>query len=430
MGDITYSAKAHIFPHWGMVPGMHAPGGNQRYYYPVVYRLWYGGDQRTQYQPGQNGEADPIVLIDHNGDDSEGFAAGYHAGLGTTANGICSQDVYCNSMDGSGPRIYLRAAPGDSFRDNFRLGVDPLRYDPSRGVALYSNSPYSDGNWIQYGAPLNNLEAGVIYDGLQMKSENGWASSHNTNFTVFRNSILDGGRGVVDSTLEGLVWNSLVVARGTVGLYGKYRIGISQSTILCDTTVPNSQAVTVFNGAGAGFYPWSVNAGGPPFYNNLILGCKIDLAIGSNNFGTPSPPPYSWTDPFYSGGNATDVATPAAPIAIAAWADYPSQNVYPFHSYTFGGYGKTCGPSNTSACTGLNPADVLVNPTPGPNLDATPKINSPIKGAGVKFSFPMVPGDNSGRWWGWLSDFDVNNYAQVPTLTPPTSGFIMGILLK
>src|SRR5258707_11749520 len=120
MGDITYSSKSHIFPHWAMVPGAGAASGNTRYYYDVVYAIWYGGIQRPRYQAGQNGEADPIPIIDHNSDDSENFAVSYHHGLGTPAADRFSQCISCGSEDGSGHRIYFRAAPGDSFRGNLR----------------------------------------------------------------------------------------------------------------------------------------------------------------------------------------------------------------------------------------------------------------------------------------------------------------------
>ncbi len=168
---------------------------------------------------------------------------------------------------------FLRAAPGDSFRDNIRPGIDPLRYDETKGVSLYSNSPNDlQGNWYQPGTPVTALDAAVVYDGLMIKSENGWAVAHNTNHAVILNSIVDGSyNGTIDTTTVGEVIDSLVIVRGRVGVFGKYGVGITGSTIICDSNVPNTMGVIRHIAGGLGNFPWGNTEGGPPFYNNLIL---------------------------------------------------------------------------------------------------------------------------------------------------------------
>ncbi len=434
-GDIIYSSGTHKFQHWIKNFVQQFPDvptqiyADIAFYYDTIYNFWYGGAQRVRYQGGQNNENDPPYLRNHSGSDDEGGAGGFAGTGGLFPVEICRNGSVCGGSNGNLNwnlfRVFLQAAPGDSFRDNIRPGVDPLRYDETKGVSFYSNTAYVDLDWTQVGSPLSVLDQAVIYNGLELKSENSFAAAHNTNHLFIMNSILDGGGagavGTIDSTTVGQVLDSLVIARGQFALFGKYGVGITGSTIICDPTVSNSMGVIRHIGGGLGSFPWSNQQGGPPFYNNLILGCKIDNAVANNTFG-PIPSPYGWTIPFYSGGNATDIVDPTISTIVPAFAGYPSSNARTYGSLTFGGYNNTCGPSNTSPCTGLTASAVVVNPTIGPTLDATLKSNSPVKGAGVNFSFPMVPGDPTGHWWGYYSF--LNGGASTPFLTPPATDIL------
>src|SRR4029077_11088855 len=107
-------------------------------------------------------------------------------------------------------------------------------------------------------------------------------------------------------------------------------MGSPRAPVCSEPSAEKGQAVTVGVGGGAGPWPWGNTAGGPPFYNNVILGCKYDLTISSRGFGADLPSPYGWTSPMMSGGNATDIVNPATPATVAPWKLYPSQNIYPY----------------------------------------------------------------------------------------------------
>ncbi len=434
-GDIIYSSKTHIYPHWhkysGTVfgqPGLSGTYGDLSSYYDVIYNIWYGGAQRTHYQAGQNGEADPPYLSERSGSDGENGMGSYRSGLLQVSN--CRSGSFCGGFNGTlNWNLYhdfLQAAPGDSFRDNIRSGIDALRYDETKGVSIYSNSAHPGGDdWVQRGTPIATLDQGVVYNGLQIKSENSFAISHNTNWLTVVNSILDGGgagiTGTVDSTTSGEILNSLIIARGKFAIFGKYRAGVTNSTIVCDPTVANTMGMIAHIGGGIGFL-YSNNVGGPPFYNNLVLGCSVDNAVSNNNFG-PIPFPYGWTSAMSSGGNATDIVDPTVQVILPTFSDYPAQNARTYGSLTWGGYNNSCGATNTNPCTGLTPSDVIVNPTIGPSFDATLKSNSPVKGAGVNFNYPMLPGDfSSGHWWGVYSF--LNGGASTSHLTPPSTDIL------
>ncbi len=219
-------------------------------------RLW----NDRPYVAGQNGEASPLRVQDHDG----------YWGEGASWSGECySNPMLCY-------HLIITTAPGESFADNMTPS-DPLTgIDPSKGVTLSTTDPYQ---WPTQPDGFFMHDNYVDLIGLQIKSTHGSAvgslsASYNNAETV-RGCILEGGsddmwteHAVVTVDTSSAVVNSLILAHSSIGIAFKYpgyalydtivnldgtgSVGIETGNkwVFHDTTVANT-AIFGFAHAGA-----------------------------------------------------------------------------------------------------------------------------------------------------------------------------------
>ncbi len=188
-----------------------------------------------EYVAGQNGEASPIRLQDHDDFRHEGGVI-----LGCT-NSPCHH-------------LIITTAPGESFRDSM-TPADPLRgYDPGKGVAIRDNMPY---RWPYEAAGLDIHDNFVDLIGLQIKSVHGAAvngMSSFGNWMSIRDCILDGGsddrysvHAAVTTDTSSVIANALVISHAPIGVVLKYPGFVLHSTIVNPGRTPGSVGIETFN---------------------------------------------------------------------------------------------------------------------------------------------------------------------------------------
>jgi hypothetical protein len=188
-----------------------------------------------EYVAGQNGEATPIRVQDHDDFRHEGGIL-----LGCE-NSPCYH-------------LIITTAPGEGFRDSL-TPADPLAgYDPRKGVAIRNSLPFRYPN-EPAGIDVHDNYVDLI--GLQIKSIHGAAvngmSSYGNKLTV-RGCILDGGssdqwtaNAAVTVDTNSIIANSLVISHAPMGIVMKYPGFVLHSTIVDVAHHAGSVGIVTFN---------------------------------------------------------------------------------------------------------------------------------------------------------------------------------------
>ena len=146
-GNIGYSSKANILPH--QLTPYHiggVPAGVSQYSWHSYLKLWWGGAARPEYVDGANGELTQITLGWHFSSPSDGGVVNKPPGSYGLVSATSGYDLAQEIM----------AAPGDGFGDNMNPAPDPLRYDPTKGVAVFSSQTWRimvKATRLQWGMP-------------------------------------------------------------------------------------------------------------------------------------------------------------------------------------------------------------------------------------------------------------------------------------
>lgn len=400
-GTLTYSSQSKRWPHQiynqGTTGGL--SGGEIQHNWNTTYNVWYGGSSAQVYQPGQNGELNPILMWYHSDfgpGDTNPYC--YRGSVGAFSSFLAipalSASVSCN---GKLSPFYatFTAAPGDSFQDILTPGIGPLRVDSTKGVTLYETTAYSlpsgaYGNTS--GAPVAFSDSSVKVNRLQIQSVNGVAvaadglpgpGGQHANNILFDSNIIDSGAGPFALSCDAAcaVSNNIIIARtttaGSACIRLKYPAPVYNNTCIGNNAT-NGTFLQNFNKSGGMFVSTGVLFP-PPFKNNIFVGFPNPWAYDSA---------WASTD---GANNATDVAsgfsggtfTPSIGANLTS-ADLP-------------GVGSTCGPpGNSSSCYSLTASNQFSNATIGANLDLRiGSTSAGIYGAGATFSF-AVTGDLFG----------------------------------
>jgi hypothetical protein len=427
-GNITYSSKRNVWPHMVGYPPLTVTNVEQAFYWDTYINIWWGGTQRSQYQCGQNNETIPILAVNHTFMEGDVGYSGYHVGgvIGLPYvfgwNGIVDMQWF---------RGYYTPPPGDSFRDNMVAGVDPVRYNPAKGTAVYCPASSGElqlvdngGLWTTAFSAISFTDGWATVRGMQLKSENSSVTGFSITGQFLDGNILDSGNThVVESVASGMYRDNVIVSRSTdpncFAIEAKYRVALINNTIVSNGC---KAALLTFNSDGINIWgadpDFSAPGGGPAFYGNLILGFQWDHAVG-DAFGN-GPPSLYWpvaTQPFISSGNATSGTDFTQGNTFSPPLSDPFGGVT-WYTQSFGGYSSTCGPSNAGPCTGLSAASQLVNPTPGVLFDATLKPTADVKGAGSNISTQLAPTVP-------VPGFFASVFATEPAMTAPAND-VMG----
>lgn len=395
---IGYSSLIHRWPHFSSLPN--GAFVQMAFDYDTKFKVWYGGARRTEYISGMNDETQPMLSHNHNLIfAAEGY--GYCKGWGDLPYGDFNHFNRC-----AGDTMYhaiVSPAPGDGFADN----PGPLRYDSSRGVAFYTDSTQGDypglGNF-RGDQPYGQGDTATVSEGIQIKSLHGVAANGGFASKWVSNILDAGGPFVYYGCCETLINNVLIsrsTAPGAMGVFEKYHNPFNQNTVVGS----GAQNSVMF---GPGIPGWNQAVPIETIKNNLSFGFTYPFARNWDESGIYHGEIVTWPSPQNNGGNASDVAPPATDVTF----DNPN------HPYGYSG------PWRTQAITGydrvgLDPADVFINPTIGPDLDLRLKPNSTALGAGVA-SDPRDgrPHDILGRTR--IASYDPGAY-QAPKNTSPPS---------
>ena len=314
------------------------------------------------------------------------------------------------------------AALGDSFADNMNPASDPLRFDPTKGIAILSNVPYvpkglEGGHPDAVGSALTFDDGGVSVHRLMMQATSGSAlpmgsfgpGHYNVYSPLVYDNILNSAGGVLGGSQSGIWHNNVSIFRGTGNYIGgspmtfgakiHYAGAVFNNTFIGPdiATAPTSyscpQCIAILQDKQSQYGPVLPLGAPNPVQNNLAFGWGQALATWQG-FGCDysSTPPCTNTFPYNSGHNATDLSSSYAGSTFTPPAGIEPINVdytaIPFPA----GDSMSCGSSNNSSCLGLHASDVFVNPTIGPDLDLRLKVGSPAIGAGHNFSLPSTFG--------------------------------------
>jgi hypothetical protein len=463
-GTLGYSSKANVVPHqldtWWTDPATIATIPQHDWF--TYTHLWWGGAAQTQYVNGAGGEAVQIFAsMKLNQPSDTGWALVIPGSGSMMLGGIANNRL-------SYPPFWAEftVAPGDSFQDNMNPASDPLRYDPSKGVAIFSNQPYANvgfSNPTTKGFAYAQDDWGQTVQRFQMQSINGGAvgqsdcgpGNYNGNGAILANDILDSG-GAWGSTGSGgaglscgdagIFHNVLAIFRGTgtwataahdgaFGAYSHYGGAWYNNTLigpgisvcpLCSALESDKHGVygptdpaTVHNNLGVGF------------------GQQLTYWTGINNsYIPPEVPPYSGN----AGNNGSDLPsnyaghasfTPAPEFAMGN-----DLTAIPFP----GGDSMTCGPGNNATCFALDPdgshsTGVFVHPNIGAVFSTSEDWrlctvalcghDSPAIGAGVDFSYVggyLTPGPDmygQARTRSGSPSIDLGAVQASSAVTPP-----------
>jgi hypothetical protein len=389
MGNIPYVSNVPKWPHlicskaqWGWcMDGQ---------YFDNKIKVWYGGAQRKRYGAGENGESLPIPLTNHRWPAISAIEANTYCyktmtnpptdGLGPFGHGNFKLIYGCNGSDGLF-HADISPASGDSFADN---PANPLRYDETHGVALYTDGTDLEtvGGWYPHDVPLGASDNNAVLHGLQFKSLQGTGTATSSGTTLYNNIIESGGVLGILGCCQGGFHDNVIIMSGNIpgqmAISTKYGGPVYNNTAISTPGVANSTFLGQIDPDGiAGWGP----ASPPPTSNNLFFGFQVPAATAHGQ-GHSNPKPWN------NIGNASDIANSfpmSAPFATSPRAGIGDPLMYP---QDFAGLGNTCGQGNSSACVGLSAADVFINPTIGPDLDLRLKAGSPAIGAGAAFAVP------------------------------------------
>jgi hypothetical protein len=352
-GDVIYSSQANRLPHQLY---NEAGGYIIQYAQNVTVQLWWGGNQRTHYGPGQPGELSPLQIHWHSDYTGE-YAMFCIDGTTDITNCVSAGVPYV---------VTYSPAPGDGLKDNCPPSSCPLRYDETKGVAIFNNAaPGANGA----AETLNLGDSYTQLTGLQIQSTQSAAlptttnggdyalGPSNTNGVHIKQSILIGASaGVVSCDYDCNIDNSLLILNSSttdaIIAYFKYQAAIHDSTFICAGGATNSTAIGQRNFLGANT--------APPWNNNLILGCVNNYAVAL--VGTAPSGANNATDNANSGGGTFSDLWLGSTLTITAMPGV--------------------------ALSGITAANQLVNPTVGGSFDGRVKnTGADIYGAGATFSF-------------------------------------------
>lgn len=360
-GELTYSSQANRLPHQLSNGG--GSSYNVQFAQNVTVQLWWGGNQRTHYGPQQPNELSPLQVHYHQDQISD---ANLFATNGTTP-------AYDAVSSGVPYRVTIQPPTGDRLLDNVTSASGPLRYDETKGVAIFTNAA---SGALGAGDALNLGDSFTCLIDVQIQATQGEAlpttpanylfGPTNTNEGCIRQSIIIGaGSGPITLDYGWEIDNSLIestsATAGSFAIHAKFQTVVHDSTLICASGVTNSTGFQQNHFLGTNTTL--------PMNNNLILGCVN---------------PYSSQDAISTSGanNATDVVgTPSGT----------------FTDLVFGGT-QTAAAFPGTTLTGLTAANQLVNPTLGASFDGRVKNTSAnIYSAGATFSFSQS-GSQSLAW--------------------------------
>ncbi len=420
-GNIGYSSKANVWKHElisFLFDSGPALGITPQYTFRVENKIWWGGYANQVYENNVGGEAKAIFATLHfNQPSDNGYQLTCPGGAPFVIYRVACYDT----------RQEFTAASGDSFADNMNPASDPLRFNPTKGVAILSNVPQTfplgldGGHPDQVGSAFTFDDFSVTVDRLMLQATSGAAlplggqgpGHYNTGGTVLYDNILNSAGGLEGYSGGGYWSNNIFIFRGTgryiatdgtpmaFGVFSHYATAFFNNTIIGPdvATAPSSYScplcTAIQQDKNSQYGPILPTGAPDPVQNNLAFGwgqglanwqgyqCDYTPTTGCNPFNT---------FPFNSGNNATDLLSSYTGNTFTLPPGIET-NRYVVVAIPFpGGDSMTCGTGNTSSCLGLHARDVFVNPTIGPNLDLRLKAGSPVIGAGNNFSLPSVYG--------------------------------------
>lgn len=277
--DITYTSKRSYIP-----TATHESSKSPE---TLLLRADYEAQlwSDREYVAGENGEALPIRMQDHDDFKREGAII-----LGCTTS-----PCY---------HLIVTTAKGESFRDRL-TPADRLAYDPARGVAIRNTQPYK---WPYEPAGMDVHDNHVDLIGLQIASVHGAAVngiSSYANWMTIIGCILEGGsndqwtsHATVTVDTSSVIANSLVISHAPMGVVFKYPGFLVHSTVVNPNHMAGSVGVETFN-------KWVYND--TTVSNSAIFG--FAHAVAHDEVGT------SWST--RSSSNATDV--PAGDSGKGPW---------------------------------------------------------------------------------------------------------------
>lgn len=396
-GPLTYSSKANSWPHMQYPRGSSAfaTGGRN---WSITAQVWWGGFARQTYTPGQNGEAQPILIWRHDADylndSNTNCYSGWQNGQSVNETGIGGPNSTGCAGRASWYGTTFTVASGDSIFDNVTPGSGPLVADSAKGVMLKSTTSYSPPGsaYSTAGEPVAFSESGLTITRFQIVStagpalpgtgQNGPGAQHWNTAHITKN-IIDANGGIRGLAIDaGMVLdNNLIIWRstlsGSAAIWAKYPDVFFNNTIVCNggTNVTGIQA----NTTGAGLFSFGGALSPPPWKNNNIFSCPNPWAFGT-----------SW--PSTNGANnATDVS------GSFIGGSFTASDGSTLTSAMFPGVGSTCTPpGNSSSCDGLTTANQFVNPSLSSGTDFRVKsASADIYNGGATFSF-ATNGSNYG----------------------------------
>jgi hypothetical protein len=333
VATIGYSSQASHIPTQRYPDGLHSR--------PVVQLeenhtaiVW--GDR--EYVAGQNGERDPIVIQAHADWQDDNSETEYPPKCATGAKW-----PLCGS-DGERPRLTLRAAPGDSFRDKASRS-SPLAYNPSQGVAIHNVSPHQ---WGEQGSGLHINDSGVALIGLQVKADHATAVNGTPlgNYLTVMNCIADGnGAAGVSADAGSVIGNSLIINRsevpGSVGAYMKYgpQAFVNNTVVHPGPPAPNGTGLVLANTNVLG--PKGGSGPAPNWKNNAVFGFPNGAAVLQGKYFNA-----------FSGANSANNATDSSPASANPTFEAPVIHMV-VQAVALPGVGDNCGTDHKRTCYSL-----------------------------------------------------------------------------
>jgi len=439
-GAITYTSLANQWPHQ-FNPKTNNDFGEVKTNYRVNLNVWYGGKERQVYQPGQNGEKNPILMTFHN-DVSDGPPYLQNCKQGWFASGITlayagAGQVSCNGTGLDFPWT-VTAVAGDSWVDNVTAAAGPMRADPTKGVMFYSTQAFSvSGNYYtSAGEPfafsdqegyVSRLQFQAVASTIGAFAHSGGPGNQAANNIVLTQSILDagGGPGVIYLDSAIVFANNLLIYRGSTP--GCYAIKVSYpGPVYNNTAIGNGTAnCTFIQSQNDGVGTYGTNGGyptgayfPPPFKNNVFVGFPNPWGYLTSGGAWPSA---------LGANNATDVAS------SFSGGSFTNSFGEAYTSVMLPGISAS-GCSGGASCYSLTPANEFVNPTVGAALDMRVKgTGANIYGAGAVFSFandsfwqgaPLAPPptDIFGSARPTAGRYDIGAEQFAPGSSPPVAG--------
>lgn len=331
---------------------------------PYKAEIW----NDREYLAGANGEAEPILMSNHNYRYNDSLGQLY---LPPDSPGY---NPAGDSLNGYGWPITLTAAPGESFRDTLLASPStPVSgYDQRLGVGIHDTSNNS---------ALTFWDNAIVLQGLQVKADRNTAveglSERACNYCSIDYSIIEGGPGGTGTVRWGAAaWftNDLFISHNYLGTMMDYTGQVLHSTIvnpegtgtvafevywdwkfgpqvIADTVMIGfAHAVATPNSAKPQICPGDQHIAGGLCLTWAGSNNVTDAPVGDNGTGVPG-----WPE---SNKNAT--------VYIMPGTTYGSSGSAVFQSYPGNYRPKADGPlvGTGTAYGPFSPCDVTSNPCP------------------------------------------------------------------